>query len=133
MATGWQENKDFYETNNEKLQKTSFFETFPVRGAHLRYMPNPEAMNDARRVWTKKTFTAANILCLAATAFVWAINFLFIYYFQTTLIPITGSFFVDSLILTVGIVVIWVIIRRRQEDYDNIAAEIESKYSDNQQ
>ena len=67
---------------------------------------------------------------LAATAFVWAINFLFIYYFQTTLIPITGSFFVDSLILTVGIVVIWVIIRRRQEDYDNIAAEIESKYSD---
>ena len=51
------------------------------------------------------------------------------YYFSTTLIPITNNFVVDSLILSAVIGVIWVILRHRQEGYDDIAAEIESKYS----
>ena len=129
MASSWQENKEFYETTNKPREKESFFSIFPRPYGHLRYTPNPEAMKEALKVWPKKTFTAANALCLAAIAVVWAANFLFMDSFSSTLIPITNNFVVDSLILSAVIGVIWVILRHRQEGYDDIAAEIESKYS----
>ncbi|MBQ6288297.1 MAG: hypothetical protein IJK71_03515 [Clostridia bacterium] len=129
MAIGWKENQAFYEASHQETKKVSFFEAPPVRGAHLNITPNPIALKDARRAMIRMDFTPTNILSICGIALVWAINSLFMYYFSTTLIPITNNFVVDSLILSAVIGVIWVILRHRQEGYDDIAAEIESKYS----
>ncbi len=82
-------------------------------------------MKDARKAFPKRIFTATNLLSVAAIAIVWSANFLFMDSFSSTLIPITNNYVIDSLILTFIIGIIWVILRRRQETYDDIAAEIE--------
>ncbi len=130
MASSWKENKQFYDAVNAPREAKSFFTTFPRPFEHIRgIVPNPEAMKDARKALPKRIFTATNLLSVAAIAVVWAANFLFMDSFSSTLIPITNNFVVDSLILSAVIGVIWVILRHRQEGYDDIAAEIESKYS----
>jgi hypothetical protein len=124
MASSWKENKQFYDAVNAPREAKSFFTTFPRPFEHIRgIVPNPEAMKDAHKAWPKRIFTATNLLSVAAI--VWSANFLFMDSFSSTLIPITNNYVIDSLILTFIIGIIWVILRHRQEDYDDIAAEIE--------
>ena len=125
MAIGWKENQAFYEASHQERKKASFFEVPPVRGAHVNITPNPIALKDARKGMIRVDFSPTNILSICGIALVWAINGLFMYYFSTTLIPITNSLVLDSLLLSAVIGVIWYFARRRQEAYDNIAAEIE--------
>ena len=125
MAIGWKENQAFYEASHEEKKKVSFFEAPPARAAHVDITPSPIAGEDAYRETTRRDFTTTNILALCGLALVWSANALFMIYFSTTLIPITNSFVPDSLLLSAVIGVIWYFVRRRQEDYDDIAAEIE--------
>ena len=74
-------------------------------------------------------FPHLSVLAIAGIVAVWAINFIFINNLRTTLIPFTGMFVPDSLILTAVIVIIWFFLRRKQQAYKDIAAEIENKYS----
>ncbi len=79
----------------------------------------------------KKTsgFPHLSVLAIVGIVAVWAINYLFIYHLHTTLIPITGSFVPDSLILSAIIVIIWFFLHHWLKSHDNIAAEIEIKYT----
>ena len=74
-------------------------------------------------------FPHLSVLAIVGILAVWAINFIFINNLRTTLIPFTGMFVPDSLILTAVIVVIWFFLRHWLKSHDNIAAETESKYS----
>ena len=78
-------------------------------------------------------FPHLSVLAIAGILAVWVINLIFINNLRTTLIPFTGMFVPDSLILTAVIGVIWFFVRRWQKSHDSIAAEIENKFTGSDQ
>ena len=83
----------------------------------------------------KKTsgFPHLSVLAIAGIVAVWAINFIFINYLRTTLIPFTGMFVPDSLIFSAIIGIIWFFLHHWLKSHDNIAAETESQFTGSDQ
>ena len=133
MTSRWQENKLNNEMKNQARQTDDTFRTLPAFDYRRQVSPFLRFVSRMSGGYSRITFRTSDILAVVGIAFVWAGDYLFSKKLHTTLIPFTGDFVIDSLILTAVIGVIWFIAHRWQKSYDSIAAEIESKYTTDQE
>ncbi|MBR5960976.1 MAG: hypothetical protein IKZ98_08255 [Clostridia bacterium] len=133
IAPTWQENKLNLEKAKQAQQKEEAFRSNPLIDRRVNVSPFHRFSRNMAGRYLQVTVRASDILPVVAIAFIWAANYLNSEKRHITLIPITNNFVIDSLIPTAIICIIWFFIRRRQRSYDDIAAEIESKYTENDQ
>ena len=133
MAPGWQVNKLNDEMRNQARQTDDTFHALPAFDYRRQVSPFLRFVSRMSGRYFRVTFRTSDILAVVGIGFVWAADYLFSKKLHTTLIPFTGDFVTDSLILTAVIGVIWFFAHLWQKSYDNMAAEIESKYTDHNQ